>query len=99
MAQQQLLNSLSELNAKIELLIENQKKLKQEIKELQIKNNMLEEMHQADMMIHSQDEKDIEFLTVSHRLANSPDTIISTRQKLIGLIRTINKCIRMLNEE
>jgi regulator of replication initiation timing len=42
---------------------------------------------------------DAEFLTMSHRLADSPDTIISARRRIARLIRTIDNCISMLKEE
>ncbi|MDE6682138.1 MAG: hypothetical protein K2J87_01775 [Muribaculaceae bacterium] len=42
---------------------------------------------------------DAEFLTMSHRLADSPDTIISTRRQIARLIRNIDNCISMLKEE
>lgn len=41
---------------------------------------------------------DAEFLKYSYRLANSPDTIIQTRRHIAGLIRNIDRCIRMLKE-
>ncbi len=43
--------------------------------------------------------RDIEFLTMSHRLADSPDSIISARRRIARLIRTIDNCISMLKEE
>lgn len=46
-----------------------------------------------------QTEIDAQFLTMSHRLAGSPDTIISTRRRIARLIRTVDKCISMLKEE
>lgn len=42
---------------------------------------------------------DVEFLTMSHRLADSPDSIIATRRHIARLIRTIDNCISMLKEE
>lgn len=42
---------------------------------------------------------DVEFLTMSHRLADSPDSIISARRRIARLIRTIDNCISMLKEE
>lgn len=44
-------------------------------------------------------QNDAEFLTMSHRLAQSPDSLISTRRHIARLIRTIDKCISMLKEE
>lgn len=43
-------------------------------------------------------ELDVEFLKVSHRLASDPDTIISTRRRIAGLIRNIDRCIGMLEQ-
>lgn len=43
--------------------------------------------------------RDVEFLTMSHRLASSPDSLISTRRHIARLIRTIDTCISMLKEE
>ena len=43
--------------------------------------------------------KDVEFLTMSHRLADSPDSVISARRRIARLIRTIYNCISMLKEE
>ena len=42
---------------------------------------------------------DNEFLTMSHRLADSPDAIISTRRRIARLIRTIDNCISMIKED
>lgn len=42
---------------------------------------------------------DIEYLTVSHKLAESPDSLIEARRMIARLIRRIDKCITMLNEE
>ena len=40
--------------------------------------------------------KDVEFLTMSHRLADSPDSVISARRRIARLIRTIDNCISRL---
>lgn len=99
MANDQLLQTLSELNSRIQSLIEVQNQLQLRVEELETRNLVLEDQHQSDVKKIEQAEKDIEFLTLSHRLADSPDTIISTRRLLIRLIHTINNCITMINEE
>ena len=99
MANNQLLQTLSELNLKIQNLIEDRKKLQLKIEELETRNLALEAQHQSDIKKIEQAEKDIEFLTISHKLAESPDAIISTRRQLSRLISTINNCIRMIKEE
>lgn len=41
---------------------------------------------------------DAEYLTVSHRLAASPDTLVDTRRHIAKLIRNIDRCLEMLKE-
>ncbi|MBO4965439.1 MAG: hypothetical protein J6C81_04145 [Muribaculaceae bacterium] len=41
---------------------------------------------------------DIQFLTVSHKLAQSPDALVDTRKVVAALIRDIDKCIAQLKE-
>ena len=41
---------------------------------------------------------DAEFLAVSHKLADSPDTLVSARRHLARLIRNIDRCLDMLKE-
>ena len=41
---------------------------------------------------------DAEFLAVSHKLADSPDTLVSARRHLPRLIRNIDRCLEMLKE-
>ena len=36
---------------------------------------------------------DAEFLAVSHKLADSPDTLVSARRHLARLIRNIDRCL------
>lgn len=99
MAQNQLLQTLTDLNDKISELLEAQKSLQEKVKNLEKQKNVLEAQHQEDIEKLRQAEKDIEFLSMSYKLADNPDTLISTRKTIIGLIRTINNCIRMLKEE
>lgn len=42
-------------------------------------------------------ELDVEFLRVSHRLADNPDSIIETRRHIAKLIRNIDRCLEMLS--
>lgn len=41
---------------------------------------------------------DVEFLQVSHKLADNPDTLVATRRRLARLIRNIDRCLEMLKE-
>lgn len=42
---------------------------------------------------------DVEFLTVSHRLADSPEAIQSARTRISRMIRTLDKCITLLKDD
>lgn len=99
MAQTQLIQLLSTLQSRIEMLVESQNVLLKKIEELEKKNIVLENQIKSDAKIIEEANKNLEFLTLSHRLADSPDTIISTRKKITGLIRTINNCIQILEKE
>ena len=99
MAQNQLISTLTALSNKIESLLEENKRLREKVEWLGNQNIVLENQHQKDLKLIEANQKDVEFLKFSHRLADSPDTIISARRKINGLIRTINSCIRMINEE
>lgn len=42
---------------------------------------------------------DVDFLTVSHRLADSPDKLIPARRRLQRLIAKIDRCVALLRED
>ena len=42
---------------------------------------------------------EVDFLTVSHRLADSPENIISARRRLQRLIAKIDRCVSLLKED
>lgn len=90
---------LDEVNEKVKALAEKQNLLYERIAELEKENENL----RHDLDDHRQRLetalRDSEFLTMSHRLADSPDSIISARRRIARLIRTIDKCISMIKEE
>ncbi len=42
---------------------------------------------------------EIDFLTVSHRLADSPANLISARRRVQRLIAKIDRCVSLLKED
>lgn len=79
--------------------------LRQEMENLRQRNRELEEeardaRRSAEEAEKRRDEAllEVEYLKVSHRLADSPDTIVETRRTIAGLIRNIDRCIAMLKE-
>lgn len=78
---------------------------RKEYSRLKERNRLLEEEN-ADLRrlaAEAQKERekamlDAEFLAVSHKLADSPDTLVSARRHLARLIRNIDRCLEMLKE-
>lgn len=96
---QPLVTLLSGLNDRISELKTVHQDLISRIHSLEEENKRLRsELAESKEHIR-QAETDAEFLMMSHRLADSPDTIISTRRRIARLIRTVDKCISMLKEE
>ena len=42
---------------------------------------------------------EVDFLTISHRLAESPENLISARRRLQRLIAKIDRCVSLLKED
>lgn len=96
---QPLIPLLSQISDKINELEAIQQQLINRIKVLETENNDLREKLNEKSKLLEEANADKEFLTMSHRLADSPDSIISTRRRIARLIRTIDNCISMLKEE
>ena len=90
---------ITELRAKIERLaaqrdaaLAAQETLTQEAEELrQQLEECREQLREARL--------EVDFLTVSHRLADSPDNLISARRRLQRLIAKIDRCVSLLKED
>lgn len=90
---------LNSLESKISELIESRTQLKTQVAFLEEENRQLKsQLLEKDNRINSLS-NDLEFLTMSHKLADNPDTLIATRRKIARLIRTIDTCISMIKEE
>ena len=79
--------------------MQQQKSLQERIDNLEMQNQELRKQHDVDVSLLDNAKKNIEFLSVSHRLAATPEALISARNKVSKLIRTIDSCIRMINED
>lgn len=99
MATPELILTISRLSKKIDTLLENQSKLQQKVNELEIINSELNRQHEIDVAALTKAQKDLEFLSLSHRLADSPEALIEARTKVSKLIRTIDSCIRLIIED
>ncbi len=87
-----LITKVTRLGDRIETLERQNSGLKAKVAEL-------EERLAEERDAHSRARLDADYLTMSHRLADSPDTIIATRRRISALIRTIDRCISMLKDD
>lgn len=96
---QPLVSILSDISGKLSELAASQDSMKAKIRSLEVENgNLKEELSDTRSQLQ-QALLDVEFLKMSHRLADSPDSLIATRRRIARLIRTIDNCISMLKEE
>lgn len=94
-----LVNTLKSVDDKIAQLADIHSRLRLQIAALEEENeNLRRDLAEARAQIKIE-KTNVEFLTMSHRLADSPDSIISARRRITRLIRTIDNCISMLKEE
>lgn len=99
MAKSDLLSSLSILSRRIDGLLEERDRLLDKIRELDSENRELKAQKEQDRLMLENSRKDIEFLSMSHRLADSPEALVEARNKISKLVRTIDSCIRLLKED
>ena len=99
MAASTLPDVIDGLIRKTDLLARHIDVLEQTNAELKAKIALLEEQLTEERQNANRARLDADYLTVSHRLADSPDTIIATRRRISSLIRTIDRCISMLKDD
>ncbi len=90
---------LNKIQDKVAALGQQNRRLQTRIEQLEQENEQLRLDLEEKQKELDAAKTDVEFLTMSHRLASSPDTIISARRHIARLIRTIDNCISMLKEE
>lgn len=99
MATQTLPEVIDGLIEKVRSLNDHIKRIERENAELRDKLQELEEELAEERESTARARLDADYLTVSHRLADSPDTLIATRRRISALIRTIDRCISMLKDD
>jgi len=93
-----LLSVLEQLREKIAAQAANVERLRDNNSELKSENEDLRRQLQQALKERDEARLESEFLSVSHRLADSPDTIVDARRLIAGMIRNIDRCIEMLKE-
>lgn len=99
MAQPELIRSIAILSKRIDALINENKTLNDKVNSLQQINDELQRQHSIDSESLMKANKEIEFLKLSHRLAQSPEALVEARQKIASLIRNIDICIRLIADD
>lgn len=99
MDQDSLLASLRELQKSVVKLSERHARMESRIEELEEENRTLKIDLENERKLKEKATSDAEFLSVSYRLADNPESIVAARQTIKRLIRTIDACINLINEE
>lgn len=99
MARPELIQTIALLSRKIDTLLKQLEGLKARISELEITNSDLQKRHQEDQKLLQQAKKNIEFLSLSHRLAATPEALLSARKNIADMIKTIDSCLSLINED
>ena len=99
MAKSELLSTLKALSRKIEALKEQHILLQEKVRSLEDLNRELVIRHENDRKDLLEAQKQIEFLSVSYRLADNPEALVAARASVSKLLRTIDSCIRLIKED
>lgn len=85
------------MRGKIDRLVLVQREKDEEIARLAKERDEL--LHEVDELRKELEKEKLnaEFLRMSHRLADNPDSIVETRRHIASLIRNIDRCIEQLS--
>lgn len=94
-----LLRIIRELREKINVLASQRDLAREESRRLTVeKEDLRLQLEECDRQLQEA-RMDVDFLTVSHRLADSPENIISARRRLQRLIAKIDRCVSLLKDD
>lgn len=93
-----LISRLEETTEKLSRLAVKYQQLRERVAELE--EERTEQDAENTRLRQSLDKAraDVEFLTMSHRLASDPDSLLAARRKVAAMIREIDRCISQLKE-
>lgn len=95
---QSLISILQQLEVRQNELRSQMASLQQRNRELEEENADLRRKEAEALKVRDKALLDVEYLSVSHKLADNPDTLADTRRVIAGLIKNIDRCIDMLKE-
>ncbi len=90
---------LTEIREKIERLAAERDEARARTAQLEERVSDLEtELEETRARLHKAS-LDVEFLTVSHRLADNPDALVTARRTIASLIRKVDSAINLLKND
>ncbi len=95
----QLLRVIKDLRSTIEALASQRDQFRTENERLSQEVESLKRQLDDSRKDLKEAQMEVDFLTVSHRLADSPDNLISARRRLKRLIAKIDRCVSLLKED
>lgn len=94
-----LQNILDDILRKINSLEEDRKNLRQRCESLEQRNSELQRQISSLEKECDHARNDARFLTMSHRLADSPDSIVEARRFISSLIRRVDRAIALATDD
>lgn len=95
---QSLISILQQLELRQQELLSEMESLRLKCEELKEENADLRRNEAKALELRDKALLDVEYLSVSHKLADSPDSLADARRVIAGLIKNIDRCIAMLKE-
>lgn len=91
--------SLANIKQHIDVLTRNRQQALERIAELEMQNTELrKELEERDAML-AQARLDAEFLSLSHKLADSPEALARARHIIGGLIKKVDAAINLVKND
>lgn len=85
-------SNIEEIASQRDDALDANRKLTQEVESLRLQLDECRQELKTTRM-------EVDFLTVSHRLADSPENIISARRRLQRLIAKVDRCVSLLKDD
>lgn len=95
----QLSARFSLLKSKIDTLVAQRDDALRNLERSEAENGSLKKEIERLSQKLQQSDLDVEYLTVSHKLADSPQSLANARGIVQGLIKRVDKAIRLLSED
>lgn len=93
-----LISILEKLDHRIKFLKERNRELRELNERLKDENADLRRAAEEAGEARAKAELDAEYLAVSHKLAEDPDTLVTARRQISQMIRNIDRCLEMLKD-